>query len=544
SEGFSTLSPRGSDGSMGSATGSEAERVEPPSPGTLKQLAAVKAQLTDLLRALAVSFGQVGYCQGLDYVAAHLIKCLGTDSDRSFASDPERVFTVLLGLFRGYGLQYLYSEDLAALQLMLRVLDELIETHLPRLHKHFQEQDVAVAFFAVGWFQTLFLYTSRMPSETLMWLWDVWVTERSFKVFFRASLAILQLSEPRLLELDMESILLFLSRFPQDGILDKETLVPTALAIKITDSKLREAQRKLDEAKNPAASGLGWSRPTRDDCNNNGNNSNNGNNLEDVARSPSISSSISVASVTATAAAWMGARTHSQVSDDGTKSDGARRNSGFSTPSSSSGEGRGTSGAAQWSSGSGGGGDACGNSGSTGGRSGGRPTGGSPLIFGEHSMDDASMSGGGGRVSPSLAPRQLSAGGTAFAAGSARATVGKAAAAAAAAVGTVHARTNPLPLPTASPWIPPDEVDGGDHPPGPMQRPLARSRRLDVGDGDGGGADDMPAEMEPLPLSRATNDQFFASTSGYGSFRSSVAGGLSGQCDTIRGRRMSSASSN
>lgn len=78
--------------------------------------------------------------KGLDYVAAHLIKCLGTDSDRSFASDPERVFTVLLGLFRGYGLQYLYSEDLAALQLMLRVLDELIETHLPRLHKHFQEQ--------------------------------------------------------------------------------------------------------------------------------------------------------------------------------------------------------------------------------------------------------------------------------------------------------------------------------------------------------------------------------------------------------------------
>lgn len=73
-------------------------------------------------------------------MAAHLIKCLGTDSDRSFASDPERVFNVLVGLFRGYGLQHLYSEDLEALQLMLRVLDLLIETHLPRLHKHFQEQ--------------------------------------------------------------------------------------------------------------------------------------------------------------------------------------------------------------------------------------------------------------------------------------------------------------------------------------------------------------------------------------------------------------------
>lgn len=43
-------------------------------------------------------------------------------------------------------------------------------------------QDVDVAFFAVGWFQTLFLYTSRMPSDTLLWMWDVWLTERSYKV--------------------------------------------------------------------------------------------------------------------------------------------------------------------------------------------------------------------------------------------------------------------------------------------------------------------------------------------------------------------------
>lgn len=73
-EGFSTLSPMGSDGSMWSASGSDPEGVEPPSPGTLKQLEAVKAQLTDLLRALAVSFGQVGYCQG----ACAVYACLRT----------------------------------------------------------------------------------------------------------------------------------------------------------------------------------------------------------------------------------------------------------------------------------------------------------------------------------------------------------------------------------------------------------------------------------------------------------------------------------
>ncbi|CAM9570365.1 unnamed protein product, partial [Ectocarpus sp. 13 AM-2016] len=163
--GFSTLSPLSSAASNLSCEDDRGEKSPLPSPATIRQLELVKGQLTDALRALAVSFGEVGYCQGLDYVVAHLIKCLGTDCHRGFALDPERVFRVILGLFRDYGLEHIYSEDLETLQLMLGVLDHLIETRLPRLHEHFREQDVDVTFFAVGWFQTLFLYNSRMPSD-------------------------------------------------------------------------------------------------------------------------------------------------------------------------------------------------------------------------------------------------------------------------------------------------------------------------------------------------------------------------------------------
>lgn len=79
--GFSTLSPLGSelsnfscsdrsdDGKGGGHNSDDDEEYGPDadaaSPGTIKQLESVKAQLTDLLRALAVSFGQVGYCQGV-----------------------------------------------------------------------------------------------------------------------------------------------------------------------------------------------------------------------------------------------------------------------------------------------------------------------------------------------------------------------------------------------------------------------------------------------------------------------------------------------
>lgn len=60
------------------------------------------------------------------------------------------------------------------------------------------------------------------------------------QVFFRASLAILKLSEERLLELDLESIMLYLSRFPHEGVLEKKSLAPAALALKVRKSHERK----------------------------------------------------------------------------------------------------------------------------------------------------------------------------------------------------------------------------------------------------------------------------------------------------------------
>lgn len=64
----------------------------------------------------------------------------------------------------------------------------------------------------------------------------------NLQVFFRAALAILKLSESRLLELDLEFIITYLSRFPNGGavVLERETLVPAALSIKVIETLTRE----------------------------------------------------------------------------------------------------------------------------------------------------------------------------------------------------------------------------------------------------------------------------------------------------------------
>lgn len=249
----------------------------------------------------------------------------------------------------------------------------------------------------------------------------------------------------------------------------------------------------------------------------------------------------------------LGPRAHSQASGDCCEHAANNGNSGrdsgfsgFSTPNrtahdrhrgSTSGEGLGSSGGSRWSSGTAA--AAGGASGGSSGGRGGRPPGGSPLIFGEHSMDAAATKSssnggsGGSKVSPSVAPRQLHLVTTAIATGATAPT------ASVAAAGPMHAKINPL----SSAWIPPEWVGGGGDAPGagqqqePGVRQAQAAARAATAAGDADDEDDMPAEMSRLPQGKAEGDGDFGSGGGGGDWRT---GGL--QYNESRTRSVSSVS--
>ncbi|CAM9163361.1 unnamed protein product [Discosporangium mesarthrocarpum] len=82
--------------------------------------------------------------------------------------------------------------------------------------------------------------TSSIPNGGhFLGCWYPALSAGATKIFFRAALAILQLSEQYLLELDLESIMLYLNSFPHPGVLEPEVLIPTALAMKVGGSVLK-----------------------------------------------------------------------------------------------------------------------------------------------------------------------------------------------------------------------------------------------------------------------------------------------------------------
>jgi hypothetical protein len=116
---------------------------------------------------------------------------------------------------------------------------------LPVLADHFAYHQLNVGLFTLGWFQTLFLYLPSMPSATVCHMWDIWLVEQSFKIFFLVGTASLFLSQPILLNYELEEMITYLNTFPDATLLNPDILIACALQIKVTNRMLTEIEREV-----------------------------------------------------------------------------------------------------------------------------------------------------------------------------------------------------------------------------------------------------------------------------------------------------------
>ena len=241
----------------------------------------LQSKLSFILHCLSVAHEGVGYCQGMDYVVAHLLRIL-QDTIRwktvngsmptSIRSTPsfsggrnmsheelkrayaeidnsmvveETCFRVMDTFMSTYDLRHFYWPELRCLKTCCRVFEKLIQIKLPVLAEHMEYHELNVGLFALGWFQTLFLYLPSMPSATVCHMWDIWIVERSFKIFFRVATAILFLSQPILLNHELEGMMGYLNTFPDATLLSPDILIACALQIKITNRMLMDLENEV-----------------------------------------------------------------------------------------------------------------------------------------------------------------------------------------------------------------------------------------------------------------------------------------------------------
>jgi len=150
--------------------------------------------LAKISRAYAVYDEEVGYCQGLSFLAASLLLHM----------PEEQAFCVLVRVMFRYGLRDLFKDGFETLHLRLYQLDRLLEEHLPDLWVHFVSNCIESHMYASQWFLTLF--TAKFPLFLVFHILDVFLYQ-GMDTIFQVALGLLSMAKKDLLLLNFEGIL-------------------------------------------------------------------------------------------------------------------------------------------------------------------------------------------------------------------------------------------------------------------------------------------------------------------------------------------------
>lgn len=177
--------------------------------------------LFNILRAYSIHDSEVGYCQGMMMLASLLLSVL---KQEWLAFMVYKVMMVRLDV------RSLYTKDFPRLTSCFYEFDRAVQYCLPSLHSLFAEHSIAVHFFCLEWFLTLFV--SVCPAVVVMRLWDVFLVS-GWNIFFKAGVAILKQSLPYLLGLTPNALAMSLQKIYLSPRFNADEIVPLALKVKL-----------------------------------------------------------------------------------------------------------------------------------------------------------------------------------------------------------------------------------------------------------------------------------------------------------------------
>ncbi|XP_036436956.1 TBC1 domain family member 4 isoform X5 [Colossoma macropomum] len=162
------------------------------------QLGAGQLSLYNLLKAYSLLDTEVGYCQGISFVAGVLLLHMSE----------EQAFDTLKFLMYDLGLRRQYCPDMISLQIQMYQLSRLLHDYHRGLYSHLEEHEISPSLYAAPWFLTL--YASQFPLGFVSRIFDLLFVQGT-EVIFKVALCLLSSHEGEILECDsFESIVDYL----------------------------------------------------------------------------------------------------------------------------------------------------------------------------------------------------------------------------------------------------------------------------------------------------------------------------------------------
>nr|XP_040137338.1 TBC1 domain family member 4 isoform X7 [Ictidomys tridecemlineatus] len=173
-------------------------RTFPTHPYFSVQLGAGQLSLFNLLKAYSLLDSEVGYCQGISFVAGVLLLHMSE----------EQAFEMLKFLMYDLGFRKQYRPDMMSLQIQMYQLSRLLHDYHRDLYNHLEENEISPSLYAAPWFLTLF--ASQFPLGFVARVFDI-IFLQGTEVIFKVALSLLSSQETLIMECEnFENIVEFL----------------------------------------------------------------------------------------------------------------------------------------------------------------------------------------------------------------------------------------------------------------------------------------------------------------------------------------------
>ncbi|KAM4809969.1 TBC1 domain family member 1 [Rhinophrynus dorsalis] len=189
-------------------------RTFPTHPYFSAQLGAGQLSLYNILKAYSLLDPEVGYCQGLSFVAGILLLHM-TEED---------AFKMLKFLMYDMSLRKQYRPDMITLQIQMYQLSRLLHDYHRDLYNHLEEYEIGPSLYAAPWFLTMF--ASQFPLGFVARVFDMIYLQGS-EVIFKVALSLLGSHKPLILQHEnLESIVDFIKNtLPNLGLVQMEKTI-------------------------------------------------------------------------------------------------------------------------------------------------------------------------------------------------------------------------------------------------------------------------------------------------------------------------------
>ncbi|XP_036426223.1 EVI5-like protein isoform X1 [Colossoma macropomum] len=193
--------------------------------------------LFNVMKAYSLVDREVGYCQGSAFIVGLLLMQM----------PEEEAFCVFVKLMQDYRLRELFKPSMAELGLCMYQFECMIQEQLPELHMHFQAQSFHTSMYASSWFLTIFLTSFPLPVATR--IFDIFMCE-GLEIVFRVGLAILQMNQAELIQLDMEGMLQYFQKvIPHQLDSGPDKVIQVAYQVKYNAKKMKKLEKEYTTIK-------------------------------------------------------------------------------------------------------------------------------------------------------------------------------------------------------------------------------------------------------------------------------------------------------